>query len=115
MPAGCAGGSAVEVLDGEGRAMRVIVPDGLREGDTFHLHSAPNDCVDALLEALTHEGFCLALDAFIGRECHKFVTGGTGEHTIEQSEVHGNYVRLYGKRASLTHGVTRPLSSRPMD
>ena len=96
VPAGCAGGSALEVTDGEGRALRAIVPDGLREGDVFHLSSAPNDCVDALLDALTHEGFCSALEAFIGRECHKFVAGGAGEHTLEQSDVHANYVRLYG-------------------
>ena len=52
--------------------------------------------LEDILNALTHDGFIKFLDAFIARECHKFLRGGAGEHTLEQTEAHAGYVRLYG-------------------
>ena len=95
VPPGCAGGSSVEFTDASGRVLHVIVPDGLAEGDIFHVDIAP-DFLDGILESLTQDRFAAILDQFVDRECHKFRCGGGGEHTLDQTTSHSNYVRFYG-------------------
>ena len=98
VPPGCASGSVVEFVDASGRALSAVVPDGLVEGDTFRVDLPVADYVDEILDALTEDKFASLLNAYVERECHKFLHGGAGEFSLEQTQVHDNYVRLYESR-----------------
>ena len=98
VPAGCSGGSEVQFQDASGVSHSVVVPDGLLEGDSFHveLHTPP-PWLDEILEALTQEKFLSVLNMLLDRECPKFLVAGEG-HTLEQTDVHTSYSRLYESR-----------------
>ena len=67
--------------------------------------------LDEILEALTQDRFVAVLDGFIDRECSKFLAGGAGEYTLEQTESHANFVRLYG--ALISHATAEPFPCVP--
>ena len=111
VPPGCAGGSVVEVVDAAGCKHSAVVPDGLVEGDVFTLiveNPAPPPWLDDILEALTQDRFASVLASFVDRECKKFLTSDGG-HSLEQTQVHSQYVRIYESRIESLlrkHGVT---------
>jgi len=96
VPSGCAGGSTVTFTDATGRELSAMVPEGLTEGDIFHV--AINDFLDDILDGLTQDRFATLCDGFIDKNCDKFLIGGAGEYSLAQTEVHQNYVRLYESR-----------------
>jgi hypothetical protein len=95
VPPGCAGGDVVEFITGDGRTLNATVPDGSVEGDTFAVSVVPG-FLDDVLDLLTQDRFADILDKYVERECHKFQTGD--EFTMEQTEAHSVYVRMYESR-----------------
>ena len=62
-----------------------------------------------ILDGLTADGFAMVMDAFLNKECAKFLLPGTQGHTLEQTQVHERYVRLYESRIEAylkRHGVS---------
>ena len=97
VPAGCAAGSSVSFVDSQGVECSAVVPDGLVEGDSFYVSPA---WLEEILNALTQAQFVAVLDVFLNRECPKFLASGESSsgYSLEQTEVHSNYVRLYESR-----------------
>ena len=98
VPPGCGAGSSVTFVDAAGCELTTTVPDGLVEGDIFRVAAPIPDWIEEILESLTQDKFSFVLDKYVERECHKFTMGGAGSYTLEQSESHTNYVRLYESR-----------------
>ena len=103
VPPGCGGGSEVQFVDAAGVNRSAVVPEGLGEGDTFHVEledpCTPPPWLEQILEALTQEKFLAVLNMFLDRECAKFLAAGEADgHTLEQTDVHTSYCRLYESR-----------------
>ena len=103
VPPGCGGGSEVQFVDAAGVNRSAVVPEGLVEGDTFHVEledpCTPPPWLEQILEALTQEKFLAVLNMFLDRECAKFLAAGEADgHTLEQTDVHTSYCRLYESR-----------------
>jgi hypothetical protein len=102
VPVGCAGGSVVEFTDSTGTVRSAVVPEGLVEGDIFHVQlppaREPPEWLDAILDAITADNFVAILTRWLDDNCSAFLTPGIEGHTLEQTEVHQKYCRLYESR-----------------
>lgn len=121
MPAGCGEGSEIEFLDSSGSGHRVTVPAGLSAGDHFRVElieevATSPAWLSQILDALTAENFLSVLNAFCDRECDKFLLAGAdaSQHTLEQTDIHAKYCRIYVSQEDSSAGLRHSLLSTPM-